>query len=200
MLAVGATLTGLLILIAGVLAVPVVLMIDAQRADTVEARWQMRWLFGLVNIRSSKSRPRQSAPTPARATRPADGSKKARRKRLRIGVAVLRTRGLLHRVVQLAVGLLRQAKLERLRVRTSFGFDDPADTGLVYGGLSPALVLARLRGWDVQCRPMFLESGLRGDVRATIRIRPLFVVATIIAFLVSPPVLRAALAAWRVRQ
>ena len=82
----------------------------------------------------------------------------------------------------------------------AFGFDDPADTGVVYGFLSPWLVMARVRGLNVDCRPMFLESGLRGAFRGMVHVRPLPVAGALVSFLVSRPVIRAVRAAWRVRQ
>ena len=117
-----------------------------------------------------------------------------------MAVAVLRTRGLFERVVRLALALLRRVKLERLQLETMFGFENPADTGFVYGCLSPVLVMADLRGLNIRCRPMFLESGVRGALRATIRVRPLLLVGPMVAFLVSPPVFRAARAAWRTKK
>ena len=116
-----------------------------------------------------------------------------------MAVAILRTRGLFGRVLHLARALLRRVRLERLQLDTMFGFENPADTGFVYGCLSPVLVMADVRGLNIRCRPMFLESGVRGALRATIRVRPLLVVGPMVAFLVSPPVFRAARVAWRTR-
>ena len=117
-----------------------------------------------------------------------------------MGIAALRTRGLPSRLGRLALSLLRQAKLEEFRVRTAFGFDNPADTGIVYGLLSPLLMLATTRGLNLECRPMFEESGLRGAISATVHVRPLAVAGSLVAFLVSPPVIRAAGSAWRARK
>ena len=69
----------------------------------------------------------------------------------------------------------------------AFGFDNPADTGVVYGVLAPWLVLAEQRGLNVECRPMFLESGLRGALHATIHIRPLAVLGTLLAYTATLP-------------
>ena len=112
-------------------------------------------------------------------------------------IAVLRTRGLLRRVVRLALALFRHVTLKEFRLQTAFGFDSPADTGIVYGLLSPLVVLAEQRGLNVECRPMFLESGLQGAVRAIIHVRPLAVVGALLSFLLSRPVLRAVRSAWR---
>ena len=117
-----------------------------------------------------------------------------------MGIAALRTRGVPRRVGRLALALLRQAKLEEFRLRTAFGFDNPAETGIVYGLLSPLLMLATARGLNLECRPMFEEAGLRGAISATVHVRPLSVAGALGAFLVSPPVIRAAGSAWRARK
>ena len=198
MLAVVAGLAALIALIVAVLAMPLVLFIEAERTDKLKVRWRLVWLFGLVKPRS---RNRSAPPAPDRAdARPTDTPKKRRARGRRMAAAVLRTRGLFERVVRLALALLRRVKLERFQLDTMFGFENPADTGFVYGCLSPVLVMADVRGLNIRCRPMFLESGVRGAFRATIRVRPLLVVGLMVAFLVSPPVFRAARVAWRTRK
>ena len=72
--------------------------------------------------------------------------------------------------------------------------------GVAYGLLSPWLVMASVRGYDIECRPMFLESGLQGVVQASVQVRPLSVVGALVSFAFSPPVLRAARSAWRARK
>ena len=197
MLALVAAVAGLIALMVVMLAVPLVVFIEAERSGTLKVRWRLFWLFGLVRPRSGN----RSAPAPDRAdASPADAPKTRRAKRRRMAVAVLRTRGFLQGVVRLARALLRRMKVERIQLDTSFGFENPADTGFVYGCLSPVLAIADLRGLNIRCRPMFMEAGLRGAFRATIRVRPLLTVGPMVAFLVSPPVFRAARRAWRARK
>ena len=198
MLALVAVLATLIALIVAMLAVPLVLFIEAERTAKLKVRWRLFWLFGLVKPRS-RNRSAPSPPDRADATHAAT-PKKRRARRRRMAFAVLRTRGLFERVVRLALALLRRVQVERLQLDTLFGFENPADTGFVYGCLSPVLVIADVRGLNIRCRPMFLESGLRGAFRATIRVRPLLVVGPVVAFLVSPPVFHAAREAWRTRK
>ena len=194
---VAAAIAALMTLIVALLAVPVVLWVEAERTDRLEARWRLLWLFGLLDIQSSGG---PSAPRRADATRRAHKLTKERGRGWRMGVAALRARGLFDRVVRFVVALIRRVKLETFHLHTVFGFENPADTGFVYGWLSPVLVMADVHGLDIRCSPMFLDSGVRGVFRATIRVRPLLVVGTIVAFLFSPPVFRAVGAAWRARQ
>ena len=114
-------------------------------------------------------------------------------------MTVARTRGLLPRVARLTADLLRRVSADRFHLHAAFGFEDPADTGLVYGWLTPLLVAANVRGFDVRCRPVFEGAGFTGSLHATIRVRPLSVVAAVLLFLCSRPVRRAAVMAWRVR-
>ena len=200
MLAAATTLAVLLAVVLALLAVPVVLIVDAERDDRLEARWRVRWLFSLVDVRWSRGRPSAAASAPPDAVRPARKSFAGRWRRARMAIAALRTRGLPSRVGRLGLALLRQAKLEQFHVRTAFGFDNPADTGIVYGLLSPLLMMATARGLNLECRPMFEDSGLRGAISATVHVRPLSVAGALAAFLASPSVIRAAGAAWRARK
>ena len=110
----------------------------------------------------------------------------------------LTTAGLVALVVALlAVPVVLVFEAER--GDTFFGLDNPADTGMAYGFLAPLLVMAEARGLNIECRPMFLESGLRGTCNVMLHVRPLSVVGAVMAFLASPAVIRAAAAAWRAR-
>ena len=200
MLAVAVTIVLLLVLVTALLAVPVVLMVDAERGDRLEARWRVRWLFSLVDVRWPRRRPSAAPSTPPGATGPARKSPAKRWKRVRMAIAALRTRGLPGRLGRLTCALLRQTKLEEFHVRTAFGFDNPADTGIVNGLLIPLLMIATSHGLNLECRPMFEGAGLRGALSATVHVRPLSVVGPLAAFLASPSVIRAAGAAWRARK
>jgi len=199
-LEIAVAIAALLAVVVALLAVPVVLVIDAERADTLRLRWRVRWLFGLVDIRSARRAHTLPSPDRSDATKPKRTTTGQRWRRTRMGIAVLRTRGLVQRVARLAWRLRRQITLKEFHVRTAFGLGDPAATGLVYGALSPLLVMARVGGLDVDCRPMFQESGFTGAVGGTIQVRPLPVAGAVVAFLLSPPVLRSVRAAWRARR
>ena len=199
MAAIALTMAGLLALVVALLAVPVVLVFEAERGDTLKARWQVRWLFGVVDIRSSRARRTPPTSDPSDVSKPESTPAGRRPKRLRMVIAVMRTRGLLRRVQQLASRLFRRVKLQAFDLHTVFGLDSPADTGIACGFLAPLLMMAEARGLNIECRPMFLESGLRGTCNVALRVRPLSVVGAVMAFLASPAVIRAAAAAWRAR-
>ena len=194
-----AAVTTLAALVAGLtalLAVPVVLGVEAERVDALKVSWRVRALFGLVDVGPSRDRPAHrpdtEAPRPARA--------RTGRRRARMAMAALRTRGLLRRATRTGASLRRKVTIHEFHLRTAFGFENPADTGILYGCLSPLLVMAGQRGLDIQCEPMFVAPGLQGALRASVRVRPLGVLGVLVAFVLSPPVLRALAAAWRVRK
>jgi hypothetical protein len=195
-----ATFAALVAGLTALLAVPVVLGVEAERVDALKVSWRVRALFGLVDVgplrdrpaRDSSHRPDTGAPRPAGArTGP---------RRARMAMAALRTRGLLRRAARTGASLWRHVTIHEFHLRTAFGFENPADTGILYGCLSPLLVMAGQRGLDIQCEPMFVAPGLQGALRASVRVRPLGVLGVLAAFVLSPPVLRALAAAWRVRK
>ena len=200
MFAVGMVIGAVVALIVALLAVPVMLTLDAQRVETFEANWRVRWLFGLVDARSTRQRRKRSLPARPEALASGKISAGERRRGGRMGIAVVRTCGSLRRTARLVVTLFRQVRFEEICVHTMFGLEDPADTGMVYGFLTPVLAAARARRLDVDCRPMFTETGWKGSVRATIRVRPLSLLAVLAVFLVSPPVIRALEVAWHSRK
>lgn len=203
MLAAAGVLAALLAVAVALLAVPVVLAVDAERADRFRARWQIEWFFGLVHASSRDSGsaiPRTIEPARAPPATPTPSPPATRRARgRRVAMTVVRTRGLIPRVVRLAGDLLRRVSVVRFRLHAAFGFDDPADTGMVYGYLTPLLVTAGVRGLDVRCQPVFQEAGVTGNLHATLRIRPLSLVAVVMLFMASRPVRQAAVRAWRAR-
>jgi len=181
------------------LAAPVVVDIDAERGETAAVRWRVTWLFGLLDARSGTRR--GAATTAPESAAPQPREPATRRKRGgRVALAALRTRGFARRVARLIGTLFRRVQIERFHVAGRFGLEDPADTGFVYGCLSPLVVLAGTEGLNVHCGPMFEEAGVKGVIGATVRVRPLAVLGTIVAFLVSPPAVRAMRAAWRARR
>lgn len=192
------TITALLALIVGVLAVPLVIMVDAEFVDRWRVRWRVRWLFGLVDVRLGRE-PRES-PASTTVRRQTRRVGKQRGRRLRIGLAVLTARGFIRRVADLISSLLRQVRLERFHLDAAVGFEDPVNTGIAYGCLSPLLMLAHARGLDVRYTPMFVEPGIIGDWQMTVRVRPMSIARSVVAFLVSPAAVRALAAAWRARR
>jgi hypothetical protein len=77
-------------------------------------------------------------------------------------------------------------------VRARIGFDDPADTGRLWGALGPLRVLLASR--DVRLEPAFDEPCLRFRAAGRVRLIPVQLLFLTVTFLLSPPVVRALLA------
>jgi hypothetical protein len=190
----GVILALLLVVLALLLAIPVSFIIHAERTIALQTSWRVRWLFGLVEARSGRHRsqpresPRRGATEPARP-RSGKGGKMV--------LAALGTRGVVPRLRRLLIDLLSQLHWENLYLHVEFGFDDPADTGRVYGLLSPLLVAMAGTGIEVRCEPDFGRTCLAGSVEAAFRLRPIAIIGIMMMFFCSPPILRAMHAVWR---
>lgn len=215
----------LVALVIALLAAPITVTLDVERVEAFAARWRLRWAYGLVRVgsRDSSSRPTNTVLTGQRASTPpaiqaepeqtaednddaarADRPKRQLRKKAhgaggRVVLAVMCTPGFLGRVGRLTRALIGRVRIEQFRLRAAFGLSDPADTGMMYGLLSPGLVIATVYHLDVECRPVFDQAGVRLTLKASVRVVPLAVAITVLAFLLSPPVIRALLAARRAR-
>ena len=148
-----------------IVASPLGLHLVVQREASVKITWRIVWLYGL--LRFVGGRPRELAPAeaPSEKAEPTARSaaiKKARRSKRRPAgrwLAVARTRGLVPRILKLVRDLLSQVEIKAFYANGEFGLDDPADTGALYGVLSPALYAAAGAGYDVSVRPDFLHPG-----------------------------------------
>lgn len=109
--------------------------------------------------------------------------KKAQRRKLLKGGGSL---GMATEFPTLLRELLQRVHLEKLHLRGRFGLGDPADTGAVFGMLTPLIYGLSGRRAVIELRPDFGDVCLEGRLEAGIRLTP-------IAFV--PPILRYV---WRV--
>src|SRR6187200_1016906 len=118
MLAFATVVIALGVVLIALLAVPVVLVIDAERVDTMSTRWQLRWLAGAIHVRlSGRSGNRTASPSDVPVPSVRAGG---RGRRARMALAVLRSPGLVPRVARLAAALRRQVTLAEFRLCTEF--------------------------------------------------------------------------------
>jgi len=189
-------LAGLLAAVVLLLAIPVRVSIRLVTSEQPRVRWQLRWLFGLVDVRSGTRKARREERPPEEVSSAGARTSRRRRRGPSAVLAALRTEGLIRRAQQLVLGLLKAVRWEHLSAGIRFGFDDPADTGMWYGALAPVLVASRARGWPVSCQPVFDDECLEGTCSAAAHLRPISIVRVALRFLVSTEVLRA-IRAWR---
>ncbi len=117
-------------------------------------------------------------PSERRAKPPQPRAKPKQKKKRRRAAAAHAPR-IIRAAPPLLSRLLAQVKLETLDAHIRFGFDDPADTGMVYGALSP---LALLAGRHVTLQPDFDGTVLTGRGQIAARLTPAALIPPLAAF------------------
>jgi hypothetical protein len=176
---------GLTILL--LLSIPIEMAVNLQTPAAAKIRVRLIWLFGLVEIRLSRPKPKPGK----------DARKQT--KKLREGASVdpriflaLRTQGLPAAAGRLMRRLLAAISMRDCALNVRFGLDDPADTGIVLGAAAPAMsLLGAWSGNRFSAEADFNEEILEVNGQMTIRIYPIRIVGASAMFLLSPPVLRA---------
>lgn len=190
-----AVLLGVTLGIIVLLALPVDLAFLLRKDDRFRLDVSVAWAFGLLSTELGKTSDQptdlKAHPRKTRPTRPGAGKGKTR-----AAMAFLRSPGMPGRLARLARDIWRQFRVRRLDLHLTFGLEDPADTGRLFGVLAPMLTEAgRLSRLDLQVRPDFSQPTLALQSRGQIRLIPLAIIAVIFAFLLSPISWRAGAAA-----
>ncbi len=183
------------------LAVPVNLVFALKKTEGWRGRIVVYWLFGLIHMTlrpSGAAKPRRWRHELRRRQLVASASRPIAKRRLYIS-SLLRSEGVTRRATYLVRDLLRSLRPRRFRFRCVVGLDDPADTGRLMGVLAPLRLFA---GRDMafgknthvafQLSPDFTGPSCTGYWCASVGFMPLKLIGIFLAFLLSPPVLRAA--------
>lgn len=186
----------LLALLIALLAVPIEFLFKIERIKPIYGQVNVRWLFGLV--RFSIDIPGTPLPNKTKAKRkPAAGKQADTRKAKPASAnffAVLKQSTFRRRLFQFIKDLLRATHLHELTLLCRIGLGDPADTGQLWAVLGPIAALsANMRGAAVRIEPAFMEQIFEVQSHGRFRLIPLEFIALTIAFVLSPPSLRA----WR---
>ena len=169
-------LLAVLVLIVAVLATPVVFHAMLGNDPVLTYRVVARPFAGvgppLRLADSAHPRPKKKK----RAKRDKSGKKKGRR----FGV---RTPVLASEIPRLAAGLLRCVQIEDLTVDAEFGLGDPAETGQIYGFLTPLIYgCGALPGGRLSIRPVFDRACLSGTADLRLSLTPIALVAPLARF------------------
>jgi hypothetical protein len=174
------------------LAVPVDVGFEVHRRERTESRVRLGWLWGRVRI------PVPAGGRKARRKKPKRPRKPGRPSGARRALAVLTSPRFPGRVLRLMRGLLRRIRFTTLELSARLGFDDPADTGRLWGLLGPVSALLTLPApARVELVPAFDEALFHLDARGEARVVPGAVLLTVLAFVLAPATLRAAWAGVR---
>lgn len=172
-----------LFLLGALLLVPVELGFRLIREERSRGELSVGWLFGRLR-KEVRVRPRRRQ----RRGKPSRSARAARRLAL-----LARTRGFPRRCGRLLRQLLRHTQIRELRLQGRIGLDDPADTGLLFAALAPALSgLGAFPAVAVNVEPDFERPGLAGQASGAVRLVPARVLWALVRFLLSPEALRAA--------
>lgn len=183
-------LVALLVGLVALLAVPIDVFFAVQRDEKFQGRVTIGWLFGAVRVPvlPAKGRVKPEKPRRARSRRSPRPSHKV--------AAMLRSEGFLSRLVRLVRRLASRIHVRRLRLYLRLGLDDPADTGRLWGMVGTwAWAVPVPASADLVIEPEFTGEAFQIDGEGAVRIVPFEILATLIAFALSPVTWRALRAA-----
>lgn len=169
---VGGSLLFLLLL----LALPVDLRFSLRKDDTVAYRAELRLLFGLLSVDLGKQerKAEETAAPKRKSVQPHPGS-------------LFGSEGSIHRLIRLIRDLMRSVRIRELKLHGRIGLGDPAYTGVLFGLLHPLL----LPGRDITLQADFQEAVFEGHCSGELRLFPIRVIGSLLAFAVSSAILPA---------
>ena len=183
-----ATLAGLVGLIIIALCVPLDAILIIDTSEKPRFRLRMAWFFGLISKELHREKKK-----PEKKKEVTEGKRKKKRKfEFSTVLEILRTKGLLKQVKNLVKGILGQLKIRELAVNLEMGFEDPAETGLVFAFIGPATSLLNLPPrYQVRVEPFFNgETVFEGYLHGVLRLQPVKLVSPVLRFVFSLATLR----------
>ena len=145
---------------------------------------KLAWFFGLVNkeITTGKKKP-------GKEKQAAEGKRKTNIKTV---FQILRTRGLLKQLKRLLKDIFKGLKISDLRVNLRIGLDDPADTGLLFALIGPAIFfLGSSRFHEIKVEPSFEDRVVfEGNLSGALRFIPIRMTMHLLRFTFSTPAIR----------
>ena len=176
-------LASLLALIILVFCVPLDMAFHLEVYGRPKFRMRLLWFFGLVSKELGKGK-----------RRVAEGKQKRRKRGIRAKtiLKILRTKGLLRRLGGLLRDTVSRLRIRELRADFRVGFDDPADTGLLFSVIGPAtFFLSSSSHHQIRVEPSFEDEAVfEGFVYGTVRLRPIQLVPSLIRFVFSLSTIR----------
>lgn len=187
------SLLALLAVVIALLAVPLEWAFKVrQEQGQREASSQVRWLFGLVRVRTKEAKG-EAKPAPKKPE-PKKPRKEDKKRCKNSPLAAIRVDGFIGRVISLVRRLLASIHIHHLNLQARLGLGDAADTGRLWAFIGPlGVLLAQPKATRVSIEPDFQKEVLDFTSDGRIRVVPLKVVSIVLGFLLSRNTLRA----WR---
>ena len=180
-----ATVLGILLFFLLLLAIPVDLVFCVEKEVAFKSRVRVGWMFGLI----AKDISGKKEPEKEKRKRKRKRKDKSNTKPL---LAMFGAKGFLLKLLGLVRDILRLLNIRELEVNLRVGLDDPAETGLLFALVGPALVCAKsFSALDVQVEPDFEQENLQGYCKGDFRAFPIRFAGLIILFAFSPTTIRA---------
>ena len=184
----------ILVVFVALLAIPFEIIFKIQSQQERQSDIAIVWLFGVVRF------PVSGAPG-----RPSKKPKKTKKLSKRKGKTNFRAIKSLffnarfrNRLIKFVKDVFKTIHIISFYLRIRLGLDDPADTGRLWAYLGPlAVYLTTLSNATISLVPDFQTETLDYDGSGRVRIVPLQVIFTVLAFVFSPITIQAL---WRMRK
>jgi len=176
----------ILAVVVAVLAIPFEVIFKIHRYKELQSDVAVRWLFGVVkfSIPSSPHKQKQiDIPRESTTVKKATG----KRGSARAIKNLLWNARFRYRLLRFVKDVFKTIHIASFYLRVRLGLDDPADTGRLWAFFGPLSVfLSSHSNSTVSLEPDFEKEIVYVDSSGAIRIVPLQVIFTILAFLFSP--------------
>lgn len=179
-----------------VLAIPFEFVFIVYRQRETRADFSILWLFGVVRVPVSNKTARQRFKKPSKTKKP----RKHKSKSANFATVsdLFRNARFRYRLIRFVKDVFKTIHIASFYLRVRLGLDDPADTGRIWAYLGPlAVFLTNLSNATVSLEPDFQTEILLYESSGRIRVIPLQVIVTVLAFVFSPVTIQAF---WRMRK
>jgi hypothetical protein len=180
-----------LILIAGILScMPVSFLINLDTYQSPHFQTRIRCLFGIIDLdlgrRRKKDKSEYTKKTPAKKHKHGIGIKKI--------ISLFKVKGIFPGIFRFIRSIIKQIQIKELAVNFKIGMEDPVDTGYLCSITTPLNFFIKSRFHrDFEIQTVFEgDIVLEGKAFTEISIIPIRLVAVILGYIFSMPVIRAA--------
>ncbi|GIT97910.1 DUF2953 domain-containing protein [Sulfurovum sp. TSL1] len=170
-------LIGFLLFCLVLLSLPVDLSFYLEKDETLEYQAKLCLLFGFVTIDMNRDHGKAE-----KSVFP----KKQKSGKTHL-MPLFRRKAFIKRLIRLMLDLLYSCRIKELNLHCRIGLGDPSDTGRLVGILWPLLLPWK----NIILKTDFQEAVFEGYCKANIRIFPILIIGTLLAFIFSPVTVRA---------
>ena len=184
-----ATLVGIILIIFVAFCIPLQMSFRMDTDRSPRFSMSLLWFFGLVSKELGK-RAKLKVKREKAETTPKGKKKGLQTKTI---LRILRTKGLLGRLRRLLSDTISCLKIKELGADFRIGFDDPADTGMLFALIGPAILFLNLAcRHPISVTPSFEdETVIKGHFHGNLRLRPIRLIPPLVRFAFSLPTITA---------